>query len=72
MKVNLPNKRVCTFKFANGTKIRVSVPFFDHHGNLIPFEAMLSNAKTLSWNGDETEGRGTIRSFKIGNEIHAT
>jgi len=58
---------LCTFEFNNGTTIHVAVPAFGDDLEFYPFDLMLEEAKRLSWNGDETHGRGGLRSFTVGS-----
>lgn len=62
---------ICTFLFANGTAIRVAVPAFAISPSFVErsYETMYTEAKRAAWNGDETNGRGPIRSFTVGDRI---
>lgn len=61
--------RVCTFLFNNGTSITVAVLAYDADMDDRPFEEMLADAKRTGWNGDESPGRGSLKSFTVGELI---
>lgn len=71
MKRTQTNLKLCTFTFANGTKILVAARAFDAAGNLFSYDAMFAQAKEISWQGDENIGRGGLVSFVIGDYICA-
>ncbi len=61
-----PTHMICIFEFSNNTFIRVAVPYEMDKS----FEAYLKEAKGLSWNGNECDGRGELKSFTVANSIH--
>lgn len=58
------NRRICTFTFGNGTKLRCAIEYYNNS-----FERILEDAKLMCWNGDETKGRSGLVSFEIGDYI---
>ena len=57
--------RTCEFEFNNGTFIRISIPAMDDED----FDKYFKIAKELSWNGDESIGRGRLKSFTVGEYV---
>lgn len=67
-----PKHRVCTFIFRNGTEIRAAVTALVIQGREVrekTFEEFIAAAKEVSWNGDETHGRGELIRFDVGSPI---
>lgn len=51
----------------NGTEINVAVrATFEDDTRERSFDAMLHEAETVGWNGDETDTRGRLVSFTVG------
>lgn len=62
-------RQLCTFTFANGTRINVVADTFDPHGEPIPFNCVYTNAQTLGWEKEEEQYRGRVKSFVIGENV---
>jgi len=62
-----PNYKICVFEFNNNTFIRVATPAEVDK----TFEQYMEDAKRISWNGDENDDRGGLKSFTVGQLIHA-
>ena len=60
--------KICTFTFDNGTSLRAAVPVFTSDNSHKSFDLMMSEAKLLVWDKDES-GRGPVTSFTIGDWI---
>lgn len=65
--------KICKFVFDNSTVICVAVPAYskgsDGFLSVKSFEELLTEAKRIGWNGDETTGRGNVKTFTVGEYI---
>ena len=71
--MKIPTHKICTFLFNNGTTISAAVPYLsddDLEPYELPFNQMMKEAQRISWNGDENQGRGGLKSFTVGERVH--